>query len=101
MPPQEPLARPSINPPAIAFAIAYLISLCLIADMNKYIAVIPKKRPNGSDLKHPSSCSSKHPYKSKYRNGCQCAHNCRKCNCKVHERHASSKGLIQICCCYV
>ena len=53
MPPQEPLARPSINPPAIAFAIAYLISLCLIADMNKYIASMPKKRPNGSDLNHP------------------------------------------------
>src|SRR5919198_3555813 len=53
MPPQEPLARPSINPPAIAFAIAYLISLCLIADMNKYIASIPRNRPNGSDLNHP------------------------------------------------
>src|SRR5919206_2693475 len=53
LPPHAPLARPSIKPPATAFGRAYLISLCLIAEMKRYMASKPKKRPNGSDLNHP------------------------------------------------
>ena len=52
MPPQDALARPSNNPPAIAFTIA-MPGLCFMAEISKYRANRARNNPRGSDLNQP------------------------------------------------
>src|SRR5215216_4748621 len=52
-PPHEAFASPRRRPPNTAFGTRYFISLCLIADRNKYTASKPRSSPSGSDLNHP------------------------------------------------
>src|SRR5207247_2593478 len=53
IPPHDAFPSPSTSPPTTAFGIAYLISLCLMAEIKRYIASKPKNNPRGSDLNHP------------------------------------------------
>ena len=52
MPPQDALASPSNNPPAIAFTIA-MPGLCFMAEISKYRANRARNNPRGSDLNQP------------------------------------------------
>jgi hypothetical protein len=53
MPPHEAFAKPSRKPAASALRIINLTCRPFIAETNRYVAIIPRNNPRGSDLNHP------------------------------------------------